>query len=76
MGALRALQRRVVTLERAAAPRPSPLTLWFGSFDVFVEIAILPEIERGALSGEDMVEIVAALRVWESDGTWDRARAR
>lgn len=57
-------------------PRPSPLKLWFGSFDLFVEIAILPEIERGALSQGDMVEIVAALRSWEIDGTWDRAHAR
>ena len=76
MGAVRALQRRVVKLEHAAKPRRSPLVRWFGAFDLFVEIAILPGIESGALARDDMIDIVAALRCWEEDGTWDRAHAR
>lgn len=76
MGAVRALQRRVVKLEHAAKPRTSRLILWFGSFDRFVEIAILPGIESGALARDDMIEIIACLRRWETDGTWDRAHAR
>jgi len=40
-----------------------------------VEVAILPGIEGGALVRDDMIEIVAALRRWETDGTWDRAYA-
>ena len=75
MGAVRALSRRVVRLERAGKPRPSPFVLMFGSFDLFVEIAVLPEIEAGHLSGADMVDVVAALRAWEHDGTWERAHA-
>lgn len=76
MGAVRALQRRVIRLEHAAKPRRSPIVIFYGSFDRFVEVAILPGIESGALDRADMIEIVGALRLWESDGTWDRARAR
>lgn len=76
MGAVRALQRRVIKLENAAKPTPSPLVLFYGSFDLFVEVAILPGIESGALSRPDMIDVVAALRVWENDGTWTRAYAR
>lgn len=76
MGAVRALQRRVVKLEHAAKPRQSPLVIFYGSFDLFVEVAILPGIESGALDRGDMIDIVAALRRWEADGTWDRARSR
>lgn len=76
MGAVRALSRRVVKLEHAAKPRRSPLVILYGSFDLFVEIAILPGIESGALARADMIDIVAALRRWEADGTWDRAHAR
>lgn len=70
MVAVRALQRRVGKLEQAAKPRPSPLVRWFGSFDVFVEKAIVPGIESGALARSDMIDVVAALRVWEEDCTW------
>lgn len=76
MGAVRALSRRVVKLEHAAKPRRSPLVIFYGSFDLFVEVAVLPFIECGALDRDDMIEVVAALRRWESDGTWDRAHAR
>lgn len=76
MGAVRALSRRLVKLEHAAKPRQSPLVLFYGSFDLFVKVAILPGIESGALDRHDMIEIVAALRRWETDGTWDRAHSR
>ena len=76
MGAVRALSRRVVKLEHAGKPRRSPLVILYGSFDLFVEIAILPGIESGALERADMIDVVAALRRWETDGTWDRAHAR
>ena len=73
MGAVRALSRRVAKMEREGKPGPSPFVVMFGSFDLFVEIAVLPEIEAGHLSRADMVDVVAALRSWEEDGTWSRA---
>ncbi len=73
---LRNLQRRVKRLETGAKPRPSPFTVWFGSFDAWVESQILPGIESGALDGEDIIVIVAALRAWEADGAWAVAYAR
>jgi hypothetical protein len=42
---------------------------------VFVEVVVIPGIESGALARDDMIEIVAALRRWEEDGTWDRSAA-
>lgn len=76
MSAVRALSRRVVRLEHAAKARPSPFVVIYGSFNLFVEVAILPGIESGALDGTDMIEIVAALRGWEADGTWEREQRR
>lgn len=73
---LRALQRRVKRIEDARKPRPSPFTLWFGSFDAWVELEVLPGIESGALDGADMIVIVAALRGWSDGGAWDTAHAR
>ncbi|MBK9009421.1 hypothetical protein [Novosphingobium sp.] len=73
MRAVRALQKRVARIERAAMPRLSPFALAYGSFDQFVERQILPGIEAGALDREDIVEVVDALRSWEQDGTWQRA---
>lgn len=75
MGAVRALQRRVARLERADKPRPSPFVMWFGSFDAWVERHVLPDIENGLLDCADIVVVIAALRTWESDATWDRAHA-
>jgi hypothetical protein len=72
---LRALQRRVKRIEEVRKPRPSPFTRWYGSFDAWVENDILPGIESGALD-RDMVDVVAALRAWETDGTWEQAYAR
>lgn len=63
---LRALQRRVQRLETGAKPRPSPFTLWFGSFDAWVEQAVLPGVESGTLESDDMIDVVAALRGWEA----------
>jgi len=73
MGAVRALQRRVVRLENAQRPRFSPIVRWFGSFDDFVTTEILPGIRSGALAERDILEITEALRTWETNGTWDRA---
>lgn len=56
-------------------PRPSPFVLTYGSFDQFVEQHVLPGIEAGALCRDDMIDVVAALRSWEQDGTWGRAYA-
>ena len=73
---LRALQRRVQRLETGAKPRPSPFTLWFGSFDAWVEKEVLPGIESGALEADDMIVIVATFRAWELAGVWGAAEAR
>ena len=70
MGAVRALSRRVARIEWEGKPRPSPIVVMFGSFDLFVEKAVLPEIEAGHLSRSDMVDVVIALRCWEEDVTW------
>ncbi|MFC0204754.1 hypothetical protein [Novosphingobium soli] len=76
MRAVRALQKRVVKLEHAAQPRPSLLAVMYGSFDAFVEIELLPDTKSGALDRADMIDVVAALRACETDGTWHRAHAR
>ena len=68
---LRALQRRVKRIEDAGKPRHSPIAIWFGSFDGWVENDILPVIESGALD-RDIVDVVAALRAWEDGGVWAR----
>lgn len=73
---LRALQRRVKRMEQAGKPRPSPIALWYGSFDAWVEQAVLPGIESGALEPDDMIDLVSALKAWEADGAWGTAHAR
>ena len=75
MGAVRALQRRVSKLEQINKPRPSPFVLMYGSFNRFVEVAISPGVLDGSFDRQDMIDIVAVLRRWEVDGTWDRADA-
>jgi hypothetical protein len=72
---LRALQRRVKRIEEVRKPRQSPFAIWFGSFDAWVESDILPALESGALD-RDIIDVVAALRGWETDGTWEQAYAR
>jgi len=73
MRAVRALQKRVARIERAALPKPSPFVLAYCSFDQFVERQVLPFIEAGALDRADMIDVVSALRALELDGTWERA---
>ena len=50
--------------------RPSPFTVWYGSFEAWVESEVLPGIESGALDAAGMIVIVACLRRWEEAGTW------
>ena len=76
MAGIRALQRRVKRIEEGRKPRPSPFTVWFGSFDAWVELEILSGIESGALEGADMIVVVAALRAWSDGGAWDVVHAR
>lgn len=72
MVAVRALQRRVVKLEKIGKPRPSPLVSWYGSFDNFVTKAVWPGVRAGTLAEGDMYDIIQVLRLWETDGTWGR----
>jgi hypothetical protein len=65
--ALRALQKRVVKLEQAGKPRPSPFTIWFGSMDIYVERHVMPDIEAGMLD-HDFLHVVIAIRRWENEG--------
>ena len=65
MAGIRALSRRLARMEKAEKPRPSPIVLWYGSFEAWVELDVLPNIESGALDRDDMVVVVAALRAWE-----------
>jgi len=71
MAGIRALQKRMARLEDAEKPTPSPFVQWFGSFDAWVEQEVLPGVESGALGADDMVELVAALRAWETEGVWN-----
>ena len=64
------MQKRVARLERAGRPKPSPFVVAFGSFDRFVEVVVIPGIERGELDREDMIDVIAALRVWEDQNIW------
>lgn len=75
MAGIRALQKRLARLEDAGKPKPSLIAVWYGSFDAWVEQAVLPGVESGALAADDMVDLVACLRRWESDGTWGQAYA-
>lgn len=63
-------------MENAQKPRPSLFAIHYGSFDSWVERAVLPGVESGALDPEDMIVIVACLRSWEADGAWGRTHAR
>lgn len=71
---LRALQRRTARLEKARKPRPSPIAIWFGSFDAFVDGAYAA-VNAGALD-RDFLDVVDALRLWEDGGVWAVAYAR
>lgn len=56
-------------------PKPSPFAVAYGSFDQFVEREVLPDVEAGLLDREDMIDVIAALRSWESTGVWELAAA-
>jgi hypothetical protein len=70
---LRTLQRRVAKLEQDRKPRASPIVIAFGTFDAFAMTAYL-DVEKGTLSGEFLF-IVDVMRRWETDRTWEVARA-
>ncbi len=63
MAGIRALQRRLKRIEKAETPKPSPIAIWYGSFDKFVD-ATYPEIIAGKLCDE-FYDIIDALRGWE-----------
>ncbi len=73
---LRALQRRVAKMEKARAPRPSPIVVMFGSFDNFVAVMFQPAGDNGTMEQGDILDLVEILRGWEINGTWERANAR
>jgi len=68
MVAVRALQRRMLKLEKASNPRPSPFSVWFGSIDVLVDTFIIPGIQNRLFDGREMADLVGAIRSWEDDG--------
>ena len=75
--ALRALGRRVAKLEVAGKPRPTPFSIMYGSLDGFIDRVVMPGIAAGLLSVPEMVDIVAALRSWHTDGhyaAWEHER--
>ena len=74
MAGIRALQRRVAKLETARKPRPSPIVIMCGSFDVFAD-ATYAEVMAGRLAGE-FLPILDILRGWEAGGVWMLAYAR
>jgi hypothetical protein len=55
----------ILVSSRAGKPRPSWIILGWGTFDRFVEVMVMPGIERGELSADDLIDVVAALRLWE-----------
>ena len=61
-------------MEQAGKPRPSSIALGFGSFDAFVE-GIHVGYVTGAFDKQNMDDLIAALRAWESIGTWAVAYA-
>lgn len=71
---LRTLQRRTAKLEKGRKPRPSPIVIWFGSWDAFVDGAYAA-VGVGTLDAE-FLDVVDALRAWEASGVWAVAYAR
>jgi hypothetical protein len=57
------LQRRLKRIETAEKPKPSPIAVWYGSFDKFVDTTY-PEIIEGKLCDE-FYDIIDPLRGWE-----------
>lgn len=71
---LRALQRRTAILEKARKPRPSPIVIYYGSWDAFVDSAYAA-VSAGTMD-PDFLEVVDALRAWDAIGAWAAAIAR
>jgi len=49
----------------------------YGSLDGFIDRVVMPGIAAGLLSVPEMVDIVAALRSWHTDGhyaAWEHER--
>ena len=55
-------------------PRPSPFVLLYGSFEAFSDHVLIGYLD-GTYDQRDMRIVIAALRAWETDGTWERAYA-
>jgi len=66
MGVHRNLKRRIAELERKRLPELSPFEIVFGSIDVWVDEYVIPSIQAGKVSADDMVDVVAAVRSWEN----------
>ena len=71
---LRTLQRRVAKIEKGRKARPSPIVVWFGSWDAFVDGAYAA-VNAGKLDAE-FLDVVDSLRAWEAGGVWAVAHAR
>lgn len=61
-------------ITESASGRKSRPSLFAAGFSG-CEREVLPGIESGALARDDMIEIVACLRRWEHDGTWNATYA-
>ncbi len=79
MASVISMLARVRRLEAARAAPVSPLVQAYGSFEAF-ETQTRAEIDDGKLDRIDMLGadgnsgVLAALRRWETDGTWGLAR--
>jgi hypothetical protein len=63
------LAATAIRRELAVGSKPRrPFVRVWESFDLIVEIKILPGIEEGSLSRDDMIGVVAAQRCWEVTG--------
>ena len=71
---LRTLQRRVAKIEKGRKARPSPIVIFYGSWDAFVDGAYAA-VSAGTLDAE-FLDIVDSLRAWETGGVWAVAHAR
>lgn len=71
---LRTLQRRVAKIEKGRKARPSPIVIWYGSWDAFVDGAYAA-VSTGTLDAE-FLDIVDSLRAWDAGGVWAVAYAR
>ncbi len=66
MSRVRGLLERVTKLERRHSG-PSPIELWYGSFDAF-DAQAQKQIDGGALCKADMPVILDILRGWHVNG--------